>query len=76
MECMKKIGQPPKSPLVLESNTSDGWTLLRSGIIMISTCVSVVRGMDSPLVMAVALESRPESLPALAEFSAAAQSRA
>ena len=31
MECMKKIGQPVMSPLVLGSNTEDGWTQLRSG---------------------------------------------
>jgi hypothetical protein len=61
MECLKKIGQPMKSPLVLESNTEDGWTVLRSGTIMISTCVAAVRGMKSPLGMAVALKSRVEN---------------
>ena len=61
MECMKKIGQPSKSPLVLESNTADGWTLLRSGTIIISTCVVAVRGMKSPLGVAVALKSRAEN---------------
>jgi enediyne polyketide synthase len=61
MECMKKIGRPSKSPLVLESNTADGWTLLRSGTIIISTCVVAVRGMKSPLGVAVALKSRVEN---------------
>jgi enediyne polyketide synthase len=61
MECMKKIGRPSKSPLVLESNTADGWTLLRSGTIIISTCVAAVRGMKSPLGVAVALKSRVEN---------------
>jgi enediyne polyketide synthase len=75
MECMKKIGQPQQSPLVVESNTEDGWTLLRSGSIMISTCVMAVLGKESPLVAAVAFKSRMESQPALAQFFAAAQLR-
>jgi enediyne polyketide synthase len=66
LECMKKIGQPLKSPLVLESNTTDGWTLLRSGTIIISTYMAAVRGMKSPLGMAVALKSRVETRQALA----------
>lgn len=61
MECMKKIGQPLKSPLVLESNTEDGWTLLRSGTITILTFLAAVRGLKSPLGMAVALKSRVEN---------------
>jgi enediyne polyketide synthase len=73
MECMKKIGQPVKSPLVLESNTEDGWTLLRSGSIAISTCAVMVREGRMPLVIAVALKPRAESQPVLAQVSAAAQ---
>jgi enediyne polyketide synthase len=57
-ECMKKIGQPVKSPLVLESSAADGWTVLRSGVIIISTSVMTVRGIESPLGVAVALKSR------------------
>jgi enediyne polyketide synthase len=72
MECMKKIGQPSKSPLVLESNTADGWTLLRSGTIIISTCVMAVRGMKSPLGVAVALKSRVENQQAPAAAKTAA----
>jgi len=60
MECMKKIGQPVTSPLVLESTTDDGWALLRSGSITISTCVAMVRASRLPLAMAVALKSRVE----------------
>ena len=76
MECMKKIGQPVKSPLVLESNTEDGWTLLRSGSITISTCVAMVLESRLPLVMAVAFRSRPESRPVLIPVSAVTQPRA
>jgi enediyne polyketide synthase len=64
MECMKKIGQPANSPLVLESSTADGWTMLCSGTIVISTCVTAVRGMKAPLGMAVALRPRLENQPA------------
>jgi enediyne polyketide synthase len=64
MECMKKIGRPANSPLVLESSTADGWTLLRSGAIVISTCVAAVRGIKAPLGMAVALRPRVENQPA------------
>jgi enediyne polyketide synthase len=65
LECLKKIGQPVQSPLVLESSTDDGWTRLRSGRVTIMTCVTAVRGMKSPLGLAVAFEpvapSRPSS---------------
>ena len=73
MECMKKIGQPVTSPLVLESNMEDGWTLLRSGLITISTYAAMLRENKLPLVMAVAFKSRTQSQPVLAQASAAAQ---
>jgi len=66
MECLKKIGQPALSPLVLEASTDDGWTRLRSGLVTIMTCVTAVRGMKSPLGMAVAFDSVAESQPASA----------
>jgi enediyne polyketide synthase len=72
MECLKKIGRPVKSPLVLESNTADGWTLLRSGAITILTCVAAVRGMKSPLGAAVALKSPVENRQAPAAAKALA----
>jgi enediyne polyketide synthase len=56
MECLKKIGQPVNSPLVLEASTDDGWTQLCAGAVTIMTCVTTVRGMKSPLGMAVAFE--------------------
>jgi enediyne polyketide synthase len=64
MECMKKIGQPVTAPLVLESTTADGWTLLRSGAIVIATYVAAVRGLKSPLAVAVALTSHAQHQPA------------
>ena len=61
VECLKKIGRPVQAPLVLESNTDDGWTLLRSGPVIISTCVVDVRGHKAPLVGAVAFKARAEN---------------
>ncbi len=56
MECLKKIGQPVTSPLVLEASTDDGWTQLRAGGVTIMTCVAAVRGLKSPLVLSVAFD--------------------
>jgi enediyne polyketide synthase len=53
-ECLKKIGQSAKSPLVLEAGTEDGWTQLRAGATTIMTWVAAVRGLNSPLVLSVA----------------------
>jgi enediyne polyketide synthase len=64
LECLKKIGQPVKSPFVLESTTADGWTVLRSGWITIMTCVTAVRGAKALLGMAVAMRSAAEIRPA------------
>ena len=63
IECMKKIGQQALAPLVLETNTEDGWTLLRSGTIVIPTCVMAVHGVSSSLSLAVALQSHVEHQP-------------
>jgi len=54
MECLKKIGQPAKSSLVLETGLADGWTHLRAGGITILTCAAAVRSLKSPLVLSVA----------------------
>jgi enediyne polyketide synthase len=75
MECLKKIGLPATAPLFLESNTDDGWTLLRSGAITISTCAARVRENKLPLVMAVACMSRPGNSPLAAQVSAARESK-
>jgi enediyne polyketide synthase len=54
-ECLKKAGQPAQTPLVVDSATADGWVLLRSGALTIATAVTPVRGIASPLVVAVAV---------------------
>jgi enediyne polyketide synthase len=70
MECLKKMGRPLSSPLVLTSNTDDGWTLLQSGPVTITTHVTKVRGAGLPLVVAIALGSHPDAQPALAQRAA------
>ena len=75
LECMKKIGQPVMSPLVLGSNTEDGWTQLRSGLVTISTYVAIIRESSMPLVMAVASKSSAEIQPAILPIPATARSR-
>jgi len=69
-ECLKKIGQPAPAPLVLEMSTEDGWTLLRSGAVVIPTYVTAVRGMNLPLGVAVALNSSLECWQARASATA------
>ncbi len=66
LECMKKIGQPANSPLVLELNTADGWTILRSGTITITTFVTTIRGSKFPLAFGFARKSPLENQPASA----------
>jgi enediyne polyketide synthase len=71
IECLKKAGLPSEAPLVLESNTADGWVLLRSGRLTIATCETAVRELDSPIVVAIALSSRVENEPVSAAVPAA-----
>ncbi len=72
VECMKKVGLTSQSPLVLESATADGWVLFRSGALLIATCITSVRGVTSPLAVAVGVRSvrATEKLPAFAEATA------
>ncbi|MBI3869321.1 MAG: SDR family NAD(P)-dependent oxidoreductase [Verrucomicrobia bacterium] len=59
IECLKKSGQSANSPLVLESTADDGWVLLRSGDLLVATYVTALRGVASPLCVAVATRNRP-----------------
>jgi enediyne polyketide synthase len=54
IECLKKTGFPADAPLVLESVAADGWVMLRSGSLIIATCIVSVRGTKTPLAVAVA----------------------
>ena len=56
-ECLKKVGWPAQSPLVLESTSADGWVTLRSGAVTVSTGVVAVRSGNSALAISVALEA-------------------
>jgi enediyne polyketide synthase len=55
IECMKKAGLPPEAPLVLDSTTSDGWVLFRSGALTIATGVVSLPATDIPLAVGLAL---------------------
>ena len=63
IECLKKTGLPLESPLVLESITADGWVLLRSGRRTIATCATTVQGLETPIIIAVAVPCRAENEP-------------
>jgi enediyne polyketide synthase len=60
-ECLKKAGVPVGAPLTLESCTTDGWVLFRSGAIVVATCAVAVENVNSVLIAAVAAGSRKES---------------
>jgi enediyne polyketide synthase len=52
-ECLKKAGEMLSTPLRLGSLAADGWVLLVTGRLIISTCVARVRGVENRLVLAV-----------------------
>jgi enediyne polyketide synthase len=54
-ECLKKAGQAPEAPLVLQAETPDGWVVLRSGALAIVTCVLKIDQIENSLALAVAL---------------------
>jgi enediyne polyketide synthase len=58
-ECLKKAGFSAEAPLLLETETADGWVVLRSGALSIATCVLAVAHVQAPLALAVALEASP-----------------
>ncbi len=60
-ECLKKAGLPVGAPLTLESSTTDGWVLFRSGALTIATCAVAAAGIETVLVAAVALRSAAAS---------------
>jgi enediyne polyketide synthase len=54
-ECQKKAGLPIGAPLTLESNTTDGWALFRSGTLVLATCAVPVANVKTILVTALAV---------------------
>jgi enediyne polyketide synthase len=61
LECLRKAGLPPEAPLVFEAAAEDGWILLRSGTLLIATCVLSVQDMKEPLTFAIAFRSESAS---------------
>ncbi len=60
-ECLKKAGVPVGAPLSLESCTTDGWVLFRSGALVVATCAVAVENVSSVLITAVAARPRKEA---------------
>ena len=56
-ECLRKAGSPLDAPLALASIREDGWVLLRSGSLRISTAVLGLKGSEEPVVFAILLGS-------------------
>jgi enediyne polyketide synthase len=60
IECLKKAGIPPNSPLVLTSHNPEGWTILTSGQLTIATFVAPVQSAPEPFAFAVLLNRTPD----------------
>ena len=58
---------PANAPLVFEAAAEDGWVLLRSGTILIATCVLAIQDMKEPAAFAIAF--RPEAGSSRPEFT-------
>ncbi len=52
-ECVKKAGLPIRSPLKLDTCTTDGWVLLRGADAAVATYAARVHGLDRPVVIAL-----------------------
>ncbi|MFC7478907.1 hypothetical protein ACFQX7_00925 [Luedemannella flava] len=52
VECLRKAGVAA-GPLVLATAAADGWVLLRSGDLLVSTFVTTVRDIAQPVVFAI-----------------------
>ena len=61
-ECLKKVGAPVSTPLLLEAVQSDHWVLLKGGAGIVATLVARVRGLQHSLVLAVLVGEKNEGL--------------
>ncbi|KYC43741.1 beta keto-acyl synthase [Scytonema hofmannii PCC 7110] len=61
-ECLRKAGAMVDAPLVLVLSTADGWAVLASGHLTITTLVASVQKVNNQLVLAVLLRSNHASL--------------
>lgn len=53
MECLKKTGAPPDTPLVLSEVAPGGWVMLQAGLRRLATLAVAVQGEAAPLVFGV-----------------------
>ena len=72
VECLKKAGVPTGAPLTLESCTTDGWVLFRSGTLALATYVAAVEDANSVLIAAIAARSTKKLQEPRAHVEAAA----
>jgi enediyne polyketide synthase len=53
LECLSKIGRPPKVPLVLDGAYDGGWILLRGGDCLIASTVVSAENVAAPVAIAI-----------------------
>lgn len=58
LECLKKAGLALDTPLAITPGATDGWTMFRSGAVMIASTVLSVRELSSPIALAVLARGR------------------
>ncbi|MFC4048507.1 SDR family NAD(P)-dependent oxidoreductase [Actinomadura syzygii] len=58
LECLRKAGLPPDSPLSLLHARPGGWAVLASGGLSVCTLVTTLRDVPGPVVLAILTEGR------------------
>lgn len=58
LECLRKAGLPPDSPLSLLHARPGGWAVLASGGLAVCTLVTTLRDVPGPVVLAILTEGR------------------
>ncbi|MGE5827242.1 MAG: polyketide synthase dehydratase domain-containing protein, partial [Micromonosporaceae bacterium] len=56
IECLQKSGRSPAGPLALRPEPSGGWAVFGSGQVGVATLAATVRGLASPVVVALLAE--------------------
>src|SRR5205823_2645440 len=56
LECLRKAGLPADAPLTLEASADDGWVVLKSGTLLITSCIMPIAGSTNSLAFAIALQ--------------------
>ncbi|MFF5212422.1 SDR family NAD(P)-dependent oxidoreductase [Streptosporangium sp. NPDC000396] len=59
VECLSKAGRPPETPLAVVGSHEGGWLLLRADTALIASTVVQVRGVRTPVAVAIMTEEQP-----------------